>query len=164
MENTISASVLSEALANLALSGKISETTDTTMTDLTDEISEFNDRTAEVRDARLAHAILCVDKDIPENLDDSIKEHLQKHTSIDDASSLGPMSFLVSEHYMEFKELQAAKKATEKNLPRSKGRSALSSMVPDSYMEFKAQQAAKKATEKKLPRSKAGIARSARQQ
>lgn len=88
-----------------------------------DTTSDFNDRTAEVRDARLANAILCLDEDIPENLDNSIKELLQKHASNTNASALGPMSFLVSEHYLEFKAQQAAKKATEKKLPRSKGRS-----------------------------------------
>ncbi|KAL5320691.1 hypothetical protein ACEPPN_011501 [Leptodophora sp. 'Broadleaf-Isolate-01'] len=122
MQNTLSASALSEALSKLVLSDNNSEISeDTKMSD--DTTSDFNDRTAEVRDARLANAILCLDEDIPENLDNSIKELLQKHASNTNASALGPMSFLVSEHYLEFKAQQAAKKATEKKLPRSKGRS-----------------------------------------
>ncbi|CZS91217.1 uncharacterized protein RAG0_01944 [Rhynchosporium agropyri] len=116
MDNEISASALSEALSKLALSDNDSETSETT-TMITDDTTEFNDRTAEIRDARLANAILCLDEDIPEDLDDSIKDLLQKHTT--DTTSLGSMSFLVSEHYLDFKVQREAKKATEKKLPRS---------------------------------------------
>ncbi|KAG4440454.1 hypothetical protein IFR05_004048 [Cadophora sp. M221] len=142
MDNTLSASALSEALSKLALSENNSEISeDTTMTEdttsdfsdttMTEDItSNFNDRTAEVRDARMANAILCLDEDIPENLDDSIKELLQKHASNTNASALGPMSFMVSEHYLEFNAQQAAKKATEKKLPRSKGRSVRQQATP----------------------------------
>ena len=120
MENTISAYALSEALSKLALSDnmyQISENPSTSSNDTAD----FNDRSADVRDARLANAILCLDEDIPEGIDKSVKELIQKHASNINASALGPMSFLVSEHYLDFKAAQAAKKATEKKLPRSKG-------------------------------------------
>ncbi|KAL2064866.1 hypothetical protein VTL71DRAFT_4006 [Oculimacula yallundae] len=124
MKNSISASDLSEALSSLSLSDNNSETSEDTM--MTDNTAEFNDRTSEVRDMRLANAIICLDEDIPEDLDDSIKELLHKHTSDTNANALGPMSFLVSEHYLAFKAQRDAKKANEKKLPRSKGRFARS--------------------------------------
>ncbi|KAK0126166.1 hypothetical protein ONS95_007784 [Cadophora gregata] len=128
MKTTLSASALIEALSKLALSDNISETSDDHSTSSNDT-SDFNDRSIDVRDARLANAILCLDEDIPEGLDSSVKDLLQKHASSTNASALGPMSFLVSDHYLEFKAAQAAKKATEKKLPRSKGSTARKSAI-----------------------------------
>lgn len=113
METTFSAAELTAALSNLTLSDNRSESSDCTNY----EIADFNDRSPETRDARLATLILALDEDIPENVDDSIKELIQKHTS----ATAG--AFIVSEHYLEYKQQMAAKKATEKELPRSKGRS-----------------------------------------
>ncbi len=123
MEDTLSAYALSEALSKLALSENMSEISEDPSTSSNDT-ADFHDRSANVRDARLANAILCLDEDIPEGIDESVKELIQKHASNTNASALGPMSFLVSEHYLEFKAAQAAKKATEKKLPRSKDRHA----------------------------------------
>ncbi|PVH88470.1 hypothetical protein DL98DRAFT_628500, partial [Cadophora sp. DSE1049] len=128
MENILSASALSETLSKLALSDNTSEISENHSTS-SDDAADFSDRSADVRDARLANAILCLDEDIPEGLDNSVKELLEKHASSTNASALGPMSFLVSKHYLEFKVVQAAKKATEKKLPRSKGGYARKSAI-----------------------------------
>jgi hypothetical protein len=63
--------------------------------------------------------IAFIQEDIPEDVDDSIKTLLQLSTS-----KLSAMEFLVDEDYLDYKAGIAAKKATEKKLPRSKGRSA----------------------------------------
>ncbi|KUJ22572.1 uncharacterized protein LY89DRAFT_762900 [Mollisia scopiformis] len=81
---------------------------------------DFNDRSMDIRDARLANSILSLDEDIPEHIDASIKELLTTHNNT--TGALGYMEFIVTEEYLEYKHSIAAKKATEKKLPRSKGR------------------------------------------
>ncbi len=76
-------------------------------------------RNAETRDARIANSLLSLDEDIPEHIDESIKELLKAHSNRIDA--LGCMKVIVSEDYLAYKQRIAARKAVEKKLPRSKG-------------------------------------------
>lgn len=77
----------------------------------------FNDRSVEVRDARLAASLQNLDEDVPLCVDDSIKSLLGVYQV--PRRALGPMTFLVDENYLEYKSNLAAK---QKKLRRSKGR------------------------------------------
>jgi hypothetical protein len=81
---------------------------------------DFNNRSPEARDARLANSIFSLDEDIPQDIDNSIKEILKNHTERIIVSSL---DFLDDKNYLEYKQQMAAKRIAEKNLPKSKGRS-----------------------------------------
>ncbi|KAE8447446.1 hypothetical protein EG329_010719 [Mollisiaceae sp. DMI_Dod_QoI] len=81
--------------------------------------NDFNYRTPEIRDSRMANSLLSLDEDIPQHVDESIKQLLTAHANT--MNALGPMEFIVSEDYLEYKQRIAARKATEKKLPRSRG-------------------------------------------
>lgn len=113
--------LLEKTLSNttdITIDDNDSATTSTTSTTIS-SVPDFNDRRLEVRDLRLANAILSLDEDIPENIDESIRGLLTASSVPNGA--LAHMEYLTSEHYQEYKQQLAAKKATEKKLPRSKG-------------------------------------------
>jgi hypothetical protein len=84
---------------------------------------DFNSRSPEARDARLANSILSLDDDIPEYIDDSIKTLLKIHiTAI----------MKTDDHYLEYKQQMAAKRYNEKKFPTSKARSARQKSPPQS--------------------------------
>ena len=78
------------------------------------DITSFNDRSPETRDARMANSILALDEDIPMDVDDSIKTLLYNNT--DTTSS--------TMDYLDYKETMAEKKATTPALPKSKAHQA----------------------------------------
>lgn len=136
-------------------------------------IVPFNDRSMEARDARLANALYSLDEDLPQNIDDSIKNFLMAHLN-STPSGLGRMEFLVDENYLEYKSNLATKRALEKKLPRSKGRRSdnsiealknlaistpaaldyFQSLALEGYVEYKNNLTTKRAHEKELPKSK----------
>ena len=85
------------------------------------DVIPFNDRSMEIRNARLANALDSLDEDLPENVDDSIKNLLRNYTD-SKPSALSPMKFIVNDKYLDYKSNLAAKRALEKKLPKSKGR------------------------------------------
>jgi hypothetical protein len=111
---------------------------------------DFNNRSREARDARLANSILSLDEDIPEDIDDSIKQLLKNHVAI-------TTSLEFDDHYLEYKQQVATKRIAEKKLLTSKASKITKSMDfdHDHYQEYKKQMAIKRSNEKKLPTSKA---------
>jgi hypothetical protein len=118
------------------------------------DLIDFNNRSLEARDARLANAILSLDEDIPEDIDDSIKQLLKNHVAITTSSEF-------DDHYLEYKQQMATKRIAEKKLPTSKASNITKSMEfdHDHYLEYKKQMAVKHSNEKKLPTSKTGSIR-----
>ncbi|KAI6715515.1 hypothetical protein JHW43_002013 [Diplocarpon mali] len=131
---------LTAALENLTLADDASVGSDTTSS----VNDDFNDRSADVRDSRLASAILALDEDIPESVDDSIKALIQHHTA---ATTV----YLSSEGHLS----KDVRRAPAKQLPRSsRSRPKCYNDIDTGYLvELRAQQAAKRALEKPLPRS-----------
>lgn len=78
-------------------------------------LNDFNDRSPNARDARLANSILSLDEDIPQDVDYGIKRLLKSHITT---------AMELEDHYLEFKQHMAIINSTDKNLPRSKARSA----------------------------------------
>ena len=85
------------------------------------DIVPFNDRSVETRNARLAHALDSLDEDLPQHVDETIKDLLKYHIN-SMPTALGNKEFLVDENYVEYKNNLAAKRSLEKRLPKSKGR------------------------------------------
>jgi hypothetical protein len=112
---------------------------------------DFNNRSPEARDARVANSILSLDEDIPEDIDDSIKQLLKNHIAI-------TTSLEFDDHYLEYKQQMATKRITEKKLPTSKASNITKSIDfdHDYYQDYKKQMAIKRSNEKKLPTSKTG--------
>jgi len=115
---------------------------------------DFNNRSPEARDARVANSLLSLDEDIPEDLDDSIKQLLKYHNAI-------TTSLEHDDHYLEYKQQMATKRIAEKKLPISKASTITKFMDfdHDNYREYKKQMAIKRCNEKKLPTSKTGSIR-----
>lgn len=88
------------------------------------DVVPFNDRSIEIRDVRLANALDSLDEDIPQDVDDSIEDLIKRHTN-PQPTALGQMAFLVDEDYLEYKNNLAAKRASEKKLPKSKGQRSI---------------------------------------
>jgi hypothetical protein len=126
LENSIESDTSSIAASSSGTQDSDSESL-STVSDVTSasgisspSIIDFHDRSLEARDARLANSILSLDEDIPQDIDDSIKELLKSYTDI----AIGPpKKILLDQHYWEYKQQIAAKRAGEKKLPKSKGRS-----------------------------------------
>lgn len=102
---------LTNALNQLPLDNESDNDTNSVTTS-----STTSDRSLETRNARLASALLSLDEDIPTDADDSIKDLIKAHTP-----TFSPM---FDENYQDYKAGLAAKRASEKKLPRSKGRRA----------------------------------------
>jgi len=100
-------------------SSTITETSSESSKTLSSISSPTIERSIETRNARLASSILSLDEDIPDDIDDSIKALVKPYLS-SNPSALGAMEFLVDEDYLEYKANIAAKKASEKKLPKSK--------------------------------------------
>jgi hypothetical protein len=77
------------------------------------DFTDFNNRSPEARDARVASSILSLDEDIPEDIDDSIKQLLKNHVAL-------TTSLEFDDHYLEYKQQMATKRIAEKKLPTSK--------------------------------------------
>ncbi|KAG0651039.1 hypothetical protein D0Z07_2507 [Hyphodiscus hymeniophilus] len=78
----------------------------------------FNERSMDIRNARLAQSLYNLDEDLPHGIDDSIKKLMKAH-ELPQLSALGPMEFLDNEDYLEYKSNLAAKRALEQPLPKS---------------------------------------------
>jgi len=66
-----------------------------------------------------ARAIMSLDEDIPEAVDINVRKVINEHIQ-STTGSFGPMEFLVSEEYREYKEERAKESARVGKLPRSK--------------------------------------------
>jgi hypothetical protein len=119
--NEASSSPSSESNDSSYFSDSNSTTSETSSTSSQDS-TDFHIRTLEIRNARLATSLLSLDEDIPRDLDDSIKQLLEKNTR----ATASPLEYRGSQHYLEYKQQLAAKHASEKKLPRSKGPKAQS--------------------------------------
>ncbi|TVY83987.1 hypothetical protein LSUE1_G001336, partial [Lachnellula suecica] len=84
------------------------------------EVTPFNDRSPETRNARMASALLALDEDVPMDVDDSIKDLLETNND-STPSALGPtMDWIVSDNYLDLQEAMAEKKAATPKLPKSR--------------------------------------------